>query len=338
MVGSMVTRVPVRNASLRRTCVINAQDVEIVSGNLAGETFPMPDDLQLGDMIRARHPQPLWVVTERHGTQRRVSGDSPMGREGDVLATIATVTMMAPGNRKASFQMLQMASSNQILLAPDAGFETGVDYTLVALDQTDAPLPDATARHTAFGRGTGITLADGTTCRAEDLCPGDRVRTVDGGEATLMWAGCQQVRTDRDDAPVIIGAGVLGNKTDLMLAPHTRIMLDNWRAEVMCGSREVLLEARDLIGCDNVWAREAGAASYVSLVFDRHEVICADGAWVESLQITPATFAALPAHQKTEILGVFPDIIEQSQSAALGGRMALETGQAEALLRQIGIQ
>ena len=50
------------------------------------------------------------------------------------------------------------------------------------------------------------------------------------------------------------------------------------------GEDEVLVAAKHLVGMDGVEQVAAGAVSYIHILFERHEIVCADGAWSESFQ------------------------------------------------------
>ncbi|MEO0371109.1 MAG: Hint domain-containing protein, partial [Pseudomonadota bacterium] len=46
--------------------------------------------------------------------------------------------------------------------------------------------------------------------------------------------------------------------------------------------------------------------TYIHFMFDRHEVVCADGLWAESFLPGPRTVRALDAGPREELLKLFP--------------------------------
>lgn len=117
----------------------------------------------------------------------------------------------------------------------------------------------------------------------EDLRAGDRITTRDGGPQTLRWIGRQTVAAGGDLAPVAINAGVLGNPRRLCVAPRQRLIMRDWRAELFFGQDEALVEAHELIDGVAVRPDLADSVAYYHLLFDRPEVIFAEGVAVASL-------------------------------------------------------
>ena len=75
----------------------------------------------------------------------------------------------------------------------------------------------------------------------------------------------------------------------------------------------------------------SNGVSYIHILFDRHEILRADGAWSESFQPGVLTLNGLEAAQRAEILALFPELQDgQSYPAA---RLKLKAKEARVLLR-----
>ena len=124
------------------------------------------------------------------------------------------------------------------------------------------------------------------------LRPGDLVLTRDSGLQPVVWVGrCRvpaAVVAQRPDLlPVRIAPGALARATPaapLTVAPSHRVLVQGWALDLHLGLREALAVARDLVGRPGI-ARLApdGPLDLYLVLLERHEVILADGLWVESL-------------------------------------------------------
>ena len=63
-----------------------------------------------------------------------------------------------------------------------------------------------------------------------------------------------------------------------------RMLVTGPRAELLFGSDEVLVRAEHLVHLPGVAHALEPEVTYVHILFDRHEVVLADGAWSESFQ------------------------------------------------------
>lgn len=127
--------------------------------------------------------------------------------------------------------------------------------------------------------------------RAVDLQAGDLVWTLDHGYQPILWVGKRELsaaelaRNPRHGpirlAPSSLAEGVPRRST--MLSPQHRVLIASPIAQRIYGSTEVLVAAKKLLNFDGIEQFEANAVHYVHILFERHEIIEADGALVESL-------------------------------------------------------
>lgn len=160
-----------------------------------------------------------------------------------------------------------------------------------------------------FTPGTLIDTPDGPR-PVEILRPGDLVLTRDSGAQPLRWVGQAQLsaadlRARPQFLPIRILVGALGDglpKRPLVLSPQHRLLFSGWRAELLFAEAEVLVPAVSLLG-DNARRETATGAGvhYLHLLFDRHEIIFAEGAPVESLLPAWLTDATLPPALRAEL-------------------------------------
>ncbi len=134
-----------------------------------------------------------------------------------------------------------------------------------------------------FTAGTRILTAKGEV-PVERLCPGDLVVTVDHGLQPLRWSGAACLRWDgsaHEAKPVAIGKGALGMglpQRDLVVSPQHRILVPHAGHD-----RGALVPAKALTRLPKVrQMRGKRRATYVHLLFDRHEIVFAEGAPTES--------------------------------------------------------
>ncbi len=318
--------------------VIPAEALEVTVGAGAGEAIGLPDSVLPGDVYRYCPDvgtAEMWLTLEAAGGYRIAPG-SPVGRAGGVLAPAGRLTLMADGGGRVD--LLPVPQADRLWLLPLAPLRAGADYTLIAASPEPGAFTVADHACVAFVRGTMIRMADGSERPVETLEPGDRVLTRDSGAQRLRWRSSRQAPAHGYLAPVRIAAGALGNAGDLLVGPHHRLLLSDWRAEVMLGSREVLVRAVDLVDGSRITRREGGLVEYHHLVFDSHEIVYAEGLPAESLHLTPVSLEALPPDARSRIVELFPDLHGDRPDSAVTSRMSLKSYEAKALLKQVGFR
>ncbi|WP_434613436.1 Hint domain-containing protein [Tabrizicola sp. M-4] len=158
-----------------------------------------------------------------------------------------------------------------------------------------------------FAAGTRIETAEGLIA-VEDLREGMRVETMDRGLQPLRRVLAKTVSGMGALAPVVIEAGVLGNGRALRLSPHHRMVVSGWRAELLTGEPEVLAKARDLLDGRRVRVEPVAEVTYFHLLFDRHEIVFAEGAASESYHPFADDAAELAPGTLAEIAAIYPDL------------------------------
>ena len=171
--------------------------------------------------------------------------------------------------------------------------------------------------------GTVVCFAEGTLIETqvgprpiEALRPGDMVLTLDAGYQPLRWSGRTEVPAEGKLAPIVIEAGVLKNETDLVVSPQHAILLDDWRAELFYGEKDVLVRAVDLLGQAGVSRRTGGRIAYHHILFDAHHLVNVGGQWCESLYPGDMTLQTVNEAASEEIQSLFPDLKGYGPKAA----------------------
>ena len=158
-----------------------------------------------------------------------------------------------------------------------------------------------------FARGTRIETAAGFVA-VEDLRDGMMIETMDNGLQPVRRVLSKRVDGRGALAPVEIAAGVLGNVRAVRVSPHHRMVMSGWRAELLTGEPEVLAAAADLVDGDRVQVVPVETVEYFHLLFDRHEIIFAEGAATESYHPFAYDAAELAPATLAELEAVFPDM------------------------------
>ncbi|WP_376872835.1 Hint domain-containing protein [Albirhodobacter sp. R86504] len=186
-----------------------------------------------------------------------------------------------------------------------------------------------------FTKGSLIATPSGET-PVEDLRVGDKVFTRDNGIQTICWAGSRHLEAHEmvdKFRPVRFRKGSLGNgmpSRDLLVSPQHRMLITSNLAELMFAEREVLVAAKHLTHLEGVDQLAAGEVTYVHLMFERHEVILADGAWSESFQPGELTLASMKSAQRDEIYGLFPELAhKEGRDAYVAARKSLRKHEAQ---------
>ena len=201
-------------------------------------------------------------------------------------------------------------------------------------DQQPTPL----TQNLCFTPGALIQTADGPVA-VEKLSPGTLVLTRDDGLQPVRWIGRstldrKRLATSPHLRPIRLEPGALAPGLParaLVLSPHHRVMVRGPIAVRMFDSAEVLAAVKDLTACPGIApAVEVTSIDYIHLMFDRHQLILAEGAVVESLYAGPQALRGMDAAALAELHALFPELRDalktghtpQSARPLLGGRQA----------------
>lgn len=188
-----------------------------------------------------------------------------------------------------------------------------------------------------FTPGVMIMTPQGEVA-VEEIVVGDQVMTLDHGAQTVRWIGARQLQAADLAArpgfnPVRITAGALAAglpEQDLLVSPQHRMLLSGAHAEMLFGEPEVLAAALYLVNERGVRREYPQAVTYIHLMFDRHEIIRANGAWTESFQPGDLTLSGMGVAQRDELLALFPEV-EMIGEAFAAARPSLRAFEAEIL-------
>lgn len=166
-----------------------------------------------------------------------------------------------------------------------------------------------------FGPGTRIDTHAGPTA-IDALRKGDLVVTRDHGLQPVLWVSrstvdLRQVR-DPGQKPVAVPAP-LG---DLVVSGSHRVLAAGPSVELLFGTPEVLVKAKDLvrIGAARRY-RGRKRMTYSHLLFAHHQVIRANGLWVESLLGTAQALQTAPALLRGRVQDILADTPPRLQTA-----------------------
>lgn len=158
-----------------------------------------------------------------------------------------------------------------------------------------------------FTSGTRILTNRGPRA-IDDLREGDLVTTRDNGVQPLRWIGRRTVPATGAAAPVRIARGALDNDADLLVSPNHRMLIEAAAADLWFAEREILVPAKFLTDWPGISHAPGGSVTYVHILFDRHEVVFANGAPSESFLPGPEALKTLCRHTQQEILALFPQL------------------------------
>ncbi|MDM7931198.1 Hint domain-containing protein [Tabrizicola sp.] len=224
------------------------------------------------------------------------------------------------------------ATVEGLVFRPDAdGNFPPVGVPLTVTFASEGPSGEGTnpyslyAEPPCFTLGTLIDTPSGPQA-VESLKVGDLVLTRDHGAQPLRWIGrvvltASHLAWHPEHQPICIAEGALAPgvpSQDLRLSPQHRVLVSGWKAELLFAETEVLVPAVALCNDRGIsLARSAHEVVYLHLLFDRHEIIFAEGAAVESLHAPWLSRAPLPAALSAELHALFPEIMTgpASQSA-----------------------
>ncbi|MEM7210871.1 MAG: Hint domain-containing protein [Pseudomonadota bacterium] len=227
---------------------------------------------------------------------------------------------------------------DQVIVTPDDNDPEMDAGTIVVIDTNGNTISNITydeienVQIVCFTRGTMIMTPKGEVA-IEDLEEGDMVVTRDHGVQPIRWIGSQKVEAAGKLAPVMIREGALGNDRDLKVSPLHRMLITDWRAELMFDEAEVLAAAKHLVNGDTIYVEEGGEVEYFHMLFDQHEIVTANGAPSESFHPGEQGLSWLEEEVREEIFAIFPELRIEVEGYGPAARTSLKGWEARALKR-----
>lgn len=240
-------------------------------------------------------------------------------------------------------QTITLPTGQQITLNADGTFTVVGDgntevatFTYTAVDglgHTDIGIVTINSVP-CFVAGTRILTPKGEVA-VENLAPGDLVMTQDDGPQPLRWTGRRAVPAMGNHAPIRIAQNAFGAHGALLLSPQHRVLIGDSLAELLFGETEVLVAAKDLVNDSSVRVQAGGMVDYVHLMFDRHQIVFAEGLATESFLPGPQTENCFPAPIVAELVSIFPDLDpETGRGYGPAARRILRGFEAQVLLSE----
>lgn len=270
------------------------------------------------------------------------SGNNEVGDDPDQfgIATLAgggTIGSLSPGNEttvysetqftltapgQTTITLYQIEIEGQLVgFLPSTPMVPGVtyDYTGTNTVPGNSPVIDDIVGAVCFTAGTIIETLEGQL-PIEALTIGDVIQT-EAGFSTVRWIGsrCYNAQTLHANSklrPVRITAGAMGNglpRRDLLVSRQHRMMVCSKIIERVCGVAEALIPAIKLTELPGIFVDDSiEQVEYFHILFDKHEVIFAEGAPSESLFTGPEALKALSHEAREEIFSIFPEIEDKA--------------------------
>lgn len=188
-----------------------------------------------------------------------------------------------------------------------------VGVALTVLSNSESPNNEAAdfATPICFTSGT-LIQCENRVRKVEDLRLGDWVETMDSGLQQIRWISSDVFDAIGDAAPIEFAVGAIGNTEVLKVSPQHRLLHRSARAELSFGAPEVLVAAKHFLGCPGVTQAFGGTVNYIHFLFDRHEVVWANGIACESFHPGDASHGSLGKDAYDELMRLFPHIDTQT--------------------------
>jgi hypothetical protein len=222
----------------------------------------------------------------------------------DDLATPITATAGAASGMTST--QIGMAGAGESLETSDGG----ATYNVQTMPSSGS-VPCLTA-------GTDILTLQGAV-KVENLAPGMQIATFNNEHVSLLSIFRRKVTPAELTAnpklyPVRILRGALGNnlpKEDLIVSRQHSMLVSSKIAERMFGVRHALISAIKLTELPGIYVDDTvDRVEYFHLLFDKHEVIFAEGAPTESMFTGPEALKSVNSEAREEILTILPELAD----------------------------
>lgn len=184
-----------------------------------------------------------------------------------------------------------------------------------------------------FTQGTLILTNTGPK-RIETLQVGDLIATRDNGYQPLCWIGKKTVPALGKVAPIHIAEGALGGNQHLIVSPNHRMLIEAAYSDMLFGETEVLVSAKSLCEAPGIKQIFGGLVTYIHLLFERHEIVFANGSPSESFFPGDSALDALSLDARNEIFELFPDLKDvQTRKLSETARKCLKNYETRLLVK-----
>lgn len=196
------------------------------------------------------------------------------------------------------------------LLNQSAGVRVGntaLDGTIELSGVSSADLTFDNTNVACFTAGCMIQTQDRAVA-VEELQAGMMLKTLDNGYQPVRAVLSRKVPALNTFAPVVISKNALGNHAELVVSPAHRMLITDWRADLLFGQDEVLVGAKALCNGDTIYRRPMPEVVYYHILLDQHEVIFAEGAPTESYHLSSEA-DIVDDGVIAEIEAIFPELM-----------------------------
>jgi len=269
-------------------------------------------------------------------------GDSAEGGDGDDLFVLSdlgeagssTITIVGGESGETNGDTLQ--------LTPDVAYD---DITFTNTDDAGGGL----SGNFTLTDGTVVTFSEieNIICFTPDariLTPqgeraietlkvGDLVVTRDNGPQPIRWIGRRTVEGRGKFAPIAVNSTVMdGARRSLLVSPQHRLLFSGYKAQLLFGESEVLVAAKHLVDGVDVRVAESEKVTYFHMMFDRHEVVYAEGAATESFHAGDGGISAISEQSREEMFTIFPELRSNVEAYGDTARLCLRKHEARLLV------
>ncbi|WP_299145084.1 choice-of-anchor L domain-containing protein [uncultured Tateyamaria sp.] len=299
--NSYDTNLLIAGGSVQSTIV--AQDDAVVLGNDDTKVIDvLNNDSSTGGALTITHIQGTPVVANQQVTLST----------GQVITLNADGTLTVDGDSDAETIYFNYTVEDQ---------NGATDTALVEVEQVPC-----------FVLGTLIDTPDGPR-PIETLRAGDLILTADDGPQPVRWIGRKAVAAKGMHRPVRLHRGAHGATRDLWLSQQHQVVLTGYLPQLLFGEDEVLTKAKTLVnGHDVVMEDRWDVVTYLHLLFDRHQIVQANGVACESYLPGPMTMGGFDPETRAEIAGLFPEINDQGIGYGPAARTMIKGFEARALM------
>lgn len=147
-----------------------------------------------------------------------------------------------------------------------------------------------------FIGATPVRTPDGVK-RLDSLRAGDLVQTRTHGALPIRWIGSAEMPARGSFAPVRLRAPFFGNRSDLIVSAHQRVVLSGAEVEYLFGEDEVVVAAGRLVdGMTALFERRRTLVRFHSVLLDQHALLDLDGGSVETLFVSAGRSLRAPEY------------------------------------------
>lgn len=112
----------------------------------------------------------------------------------------------------------------------------------------------------------------------------------------------------------------------MFISPYTRVLVKGDDTALYFEDDALLVPAKNLVGLAGIENAANAPTTYAHISFEQHEIVRADGVWIESFQPSDPHVYGIGEAQRAEMFALFPELAKVHATSTSDDHIAEHVG------------